>query len=186
MSDQLFSSHWYRVAKVKIALRSHVRVHQHMYRGNTWYILQDDATGHHHRFNEVAYTFIKLINGRRTVNEIWEIMQDELGDDAPTQQEVINLLGQLHYADHLLADLAPDVQELIDRRSKERKRLFISRVGNPLAIRIPLVDPDRMLTRWLRYVSPLFTKTASFIALAIMLLLYTLGERYLKLAEVPQ
>ncbi|MGB5585436.1 MAG: efflux RND transporter periplasmic adaptor subunit [Gammaproteobacteria bacterium] len=169
MSDQLFSSHWYRVARVKITLRSHVRVHQHVYRGNTWYILRDDSSGRHHRFNEVAYRFIKLINGRRTVNEIWELMQDSLGDDAPTQEEVINLLGQLYYADHLLADLAPDVQELIDRRSKERKRLIISRIGNPLSIRIPLVDPDRWLSRWLPLVSPLFTRTASVIGLGIML-----------------
>jgi putative peptide zinc metalloprotease protein len=169
VSDQLFSSHWYRVAKVKIALRSHVRVHQHVYRGNTWYILRDDSSGRHHRFNEVAYQFIKLINSRRTVNEIWELMQDNLGDDAPTQEEVINLLGQLYYADHLLADLAPDVQELIDRRSKERKRLIISRIGNPMSIRIPLVDPDRLLSRWLPFVGPLFTRTASVIGLVIML-----------------
>ncbi len=169
MSDQLFSSHWYRVASVKLSLRSHVRVYQHVYRGNTWYILRDESSGRHHRFNEAAYNFIKLINGKRSVNEIWEIMQHDQGDDAPTQEEVIQLLGQLHYADHLLAELAPDVQELINRRSKERQRLFISRVGNPLAIRIPLVDPDKLLTRWMPFVRPLFTKTAAVIGLIIML-----------------
>ena len=149
-------------------MRTHVRVHQHVYRGNTWYILRDDSSGRHHRFNEVAYNFIKLINGRRTVNDIWELMQERLGDDAPTQEEVINLLGQLYYADHLLADLAPDVQELIDRRRKDRKRRFISRMGNPLAVRIPLFDPDRMLSRWLPVVRPLFTRAAGAIALVIM------------------
>ena len=169
MPDQLFSAHWYRVAKVRIALRSHVRAHKHVYRDNTWYILRDDASGRHHRFNETAYTFIKLINGRRTVNEIWEIMQERLGDDAPTQEEVINLLGQLHYADHLLADLAPDVEELIDRRKNERRRLFLSRIGNPLAIRVPLLDPDKMITRWMPLARPFFTRTAAVIALVIML-----------------
>ena len=169
MADQLFSSHWYRVANVKLSLRSHVRVHQHVYRGGTWYILRDESSGRHHRFNEAAYHFIKLINGKRTVNEIWEMMQESLGDDAPTQEEVIQLLGQLHYADHLLAELTPDVEELIDRRKKERKNLLISRVGNPLSIRIPLVDPDRLLTRWMPFVRPLFTKTAAVIGLIIML-----------------
>ena len=169
MTDQLFSQHWYRVATVKLSLRSHVRVHQHVYRGGTWYILRDESSGRHHRFNEAAYHFIKLINGKRTVNEIWEMMQESLGDDAPTQEEVIQLLGQLHYADHLLAELTPDVEELIDRRKKERKNLLISRVGNPLSIRIPLVDPDRLLTRWMPFVRPLFTKTAAVIGLIIML-----------------
>ncbi len=150
-------------------MRSHVRAHKHVYRDNTWYIMRDDSSGRHHRFNEVAYAFIKLINGRRTVNEIWEILQDKLGDDAPTQEEVINLLGQLHYADHLLADLAPDVEELIDRRRNERRRLFISKIGNPLSIRIPLLDPDRWLTRWMPVARPLFTKKVMLIGLVIML-----------------
>jgi putative peptide zinc metalloprotease protein len=76
MADQLFSSHWYRVANIKLSLRSHVRVHQHVYRNGTWYILRDESSGRHHRFNEAAYSFIKLINGKRTVNEIWEMMQE--------------------------------------------------------------------------------------------------------------
>ncbi len=173
MSDQLFSSHWYRVAGVRLSLRSHVRVYKHVYRGSSWYIVRDESSGRHHRFNEAAYHFIKLINGNRTVDQIWEIMQHELGDDAPTQEEVIQLLGQLHYADHLLAEMAPDVQELIDRRSRERKRLLFSRVGNPLAIRIPLFDPDRLLTRCMPYVKPLFTRTAAvavFIVILVALL----------------
>lgn len=169
MSEQLFSSRWYRIANVKLSLRGHVRVHHHVYREDHWYILRDESTGRHHRFNEAAYNLIKLINGQRTVNQIWEILQQELGDDAPTQDEVINLLGQLHYADHMLADLSSDVAELIDRRRKQRNKLFISRFGNPLAIRIPLIDPDRLLTRWLPYVRPLFSKTAAFIGVVIML-----------------
>ena len=178
MSDQLFSSHWYRVAGLSIALRSHVRVHKHVYRDSTWYILRDESSGRHHRFNETAYSFIRLINGKRTVNEIWEMLQDSLGDDAPTQQEVVNLLGQLYHADHLLADLAPDVEELIDRRRNERRRLFISRFANPLAIRIPLLDPDRWVTRLMPLARPLFTKTAAVIGLCILLLALLEMVRY--------
>jgi putative peptide zinc metalloprotease protein len=178
MSDQLFSSHWYRVAGLSIGLRSHVRVHKHVYRDSTWYILRDESSGRHHRFNEMAYSFIRLINGKRTVNEIWEMLQDSLGDDAPTQQEVINLLGQLYHADHLLADLAPDVEELIDRRRTERRRLLLSRIGNPLAIRIPLLDPDRWVTRLMPLARPLFTKTAAVAGMCILLLALLEMVRY--------
>lgn len=169
MSDQLFSPYWYRVASVRLSLRSHVRVHQHNYRGNTWYILRDDASGRHHRFNTAAYNFISLINGKRTVNEIWERLQETLGDDAPTQDEAIRLLGKLHYSDHLLAELAPDVQELINRRTRERRRMLLSRMSNPMAIKIPLLDPDALLTRWISLVNPLFSRTAAVVGLLIML-----------------
>jgi len=169
MSDQLFSSHWYRVANVKLSLRSHIHVHQHKYRGNTWYILRDDSSGRHHRFNTAAYDFIRQIDGKNTVNDIWEVLQESQGDDAPTQEEVIQLLGQLHYSDHLLANLAPDVQEIISRRAKERSRMLFSRMSNPMSIRMPVLDPDKFLTRWMSVVNPLFTKTAAVIGLLIML-----------------
>ena len=71
MAEQLLSSHWYRLADVKLSLRSHVRVHQHRYRSTVWYILRDETTGKHHRFNEAAYNFIRCIDGQRTVNDIW-------------------------------------------------------------------------------------------------------------------
>jgi putative peptide zinc metalloprotease protein len=169
MAEQLLSSHWYRIANVKLSLRSHVRVHQHRYRNTIWYVLRDDTTGKHHRFNEAAYNFIRLIDGQRTVNAIWERLHDELGDDAPTQDEVIRLLGTLHFANHLLANITPDIQELINRRNKGRKQSFKSRFGNPMALRFPLLDPDAFLQKYMPYVAPLFTRFAGFIILTIIL-----------------
>lgn len=168
MTDQLFSSHWYRVANVKLSLRSHIHVSQHKYRGNTWYVLRDDSSGRHNRFNAATYDFIKLINGVHTVNQIWEMLQETQGDDAPTQEEVIQLLGQLHYSDHLLTELTPDVQEAITRRSKERRRMLFSRISNPMSIRFPLLDPDNFLTHWMPIINPLFTKTAVVAGLLFM------------------
>ena len=168
MSDQLLSPHWYRVANVKLSLRSHVRVHQHRYRNTTWFVLRDDTTGKHHRFNEAAYNFIRLIDGNRTVNGIWEILHEEFGDGAPTQDEVIRLLGTLHYANHLLANITPDIQELINRRNKNRKQSLISRFGNPMALRFSLLDPDAFLEKYISYVAPLFSRVSGLIILAII------------------
>ena len=169
MAEQLLSSHWYRIANVKLSLRNHVSVHQHRYRNALWYILRDDTTGKHHRFNQAAYNFIRLIDGVHTVNEIWEMLHEELADDAPTQDEVIRLLGTLHFANHLLGNITPDIQELINRRNKERKQSLRSRFGNPLALRFPLLDPDAFLHKYMSYVAPLFTRTAGFITLIIIL-----------------
>jgi len=168
MAEQLLSSHWYRISNLKLSLRSHVRVHQHRYRNTIWYVLRDDTTGKHHRFNEAAYNFIRLIDGQRSVNAIWEVLHEELADDAPTQDEVIRLLGTLHFANHILADITPDIQELIDRRNKGRKQTFKSRFGNPMALRFPLWDPDAFLKKFMHYVAPLYSGIAGFIYLLII------------------
>jgi putative peptide zinc metalloprotease protein len=168
MAEQLLSSHWYRIANLKLSLRSHVRVHQHRYRNTIWYVLRDDTTGKHHRFNEAAYNFIRLIDGQRTVNAIWDILHEQLADDAPTQDEVIRLLGTLHFANHLLADITPDIQELIDRRNQGRKQTLKSRFGNPMALRFPLWDPDAFLKKFMPYVAPFYTGIAGLISLLII------------------
>ncbi len=169
MSDQLLNSHWYRIADVKLSLPSHVRVNQHSYRKTVWFVLRDDTTGKHHRFNQAAYNFIRQIDGRRTINEIWQALNEELGDDGPTQDDVIRLLGTLHFANFLHTNLTVDIEQLIDRRDKERKQLFKTRFGNPLALRFPLLDPDAFLSRFLPYVAPLFSRMAAFISICIIM-----------------
>ena len=169
MSDQLLNSYWYRIANIKLSLPGHVRVHQHNYRKTVWFILRDEITGKHHRFNQAAYNFIRQIDGRRTVNQIWEALNEELGDDSPTQDDIIRLLGTLHFANFINTDLAVDIEQLVDRRKKERKQLFKTKYGNPLALRFALLDPDAFLSKYMRYVAPFFTRLAGIIALCVII-----------------
>ena len=156
MSAELYSPSWYRVAELRPRLRSHVRVHRHHYRGELWYVLEDRVSRRMHRFNAAAYYLIGLMDGQRTVQEIWDSAARRFGDDAPTQQETIQLLGQLHAAEVLQSDVAPDVAELLRRTRKGRPSLWLQNLRSPLAIRLPLFDPDRFLERWRPWYRPLF------------------------------
>ena len=157
MSEELFSPSWYRVAALKPRLRSHTRIHQHRYRGETWYILQDSVTGRHHRFTSVAYQVITMMDGQHEVQAIWDAVMSQLGDDAPTQGEMIQLLGQLHAVDALQCDISPDTEELFRRYQQTERRKWKQRLMTPLAIRLPLFDPDQFLLRYLHWVRPLFS-----------------------------
>jgi putative peptide zinc metalloprotease protein len=147
MSDSFFSPSWYRVAELKPRLRSHAQLHRHEYRGRVWYILQDLAGGKSHRFTPAAYRFIGLMNGRLTVQELWDAVSRDSGDDAPTQDEVIRLLGQLHAADALICDVMPDSEELFRRFGKHERMKLKQRLWTPLAVRFPLFDPEQFLER---------------------------------------
>ena len=148
MSESLFSASWYRVANVRPRLRSHAVIHRHLYRGQLWYVLQDRSSGRFHRFSPVANLVIGLMDGKRTLREIWDIACTRLGDDAPTQDEVINMLASLHRADVLQSDAHPDIQELHERNVKQERLKLKQYIQNPLALRFPLFDPDRLL-EWL-------------------------------------
>ncbi|MDP1612396.1 MAG: efflux RND transporter periplasmic adaptor subunit [Sulfuritalea sp.] len=154
MSQSLFSTSWYRVADIRPRLRNHAQIHRHIYRGGVWYVLQNHSTGKFHRFTPVANLIIGLMDGRRTLREIWDIACNRLGDEVPTQDEVIKLLSDLHRADVLQSDAPPDLHELQQRRKKHVRMRWKQYIGNPLSLRIPLFDPDRMLDRLLPLIKP--------------------------------
>ena len=168
MTQPLFSPSWYRVASLRPRLRGHARIHRHHYRNELWYVLQDQSAGKYHRFSPAAYHLIGLMDGERTVQQLWEQAGVQLGDDLPTQDEVIRLLGQLHAADVLQCDVPPDLLELFRRHQQHRKTQWKQRLRSPLVIRVPLWDPERFLERWLPLVRPLFSWYGVMLWLAVV------------------
>ena len=156
----LFSAHWYRVENLKPRLRSHVRIDRHLYRGERWYVLRDSVSGRHQRFNASAYYIVALMDGQRTISEIWDAALTHLGDAAPGQNELITMLAQLHAADVLQCDIGPDSAELFDRFSKGQRHKRIARFMNPMFTRIPVWDPDAWLERNVSRVKWLLTPMA--------------------------
>lgn len=122
-------------------------------------MLQDRSSSRQHRFNKAVYGIIAQMDGERTVQELWDLAQDSLGDDAPTQDEFIRLLGQLHSSDVLQSDMSPDGVELFGRQEKQRGK-WKQRFLNPFAIRFPLFDPDRCLVKLLFLAKPLIGRIA--------------------------
>ena len=168
MKDSLFSPSWYRVAGIKPRLHSHLEIHRHHYRGDLWYILQDHSSGRFQRFTPAAYMIIGLMDGKRTVQEIWDAVRARLGDDAPTQEEVIRLLSQLHGADALQADVMPDTQELLKRFEKKKTGKWMQNLRSPLFVRIPIFDPERFLTKFQDLVRPFFGWAGALLWLAVV------------------
>ncbi len=169
MAAPLLSNAWYRVAALRPRLRSHARLHRHRYRGEVWYLLQDPASGRVHRFTPAARTLIAAMDGARTVEEIWGIANRSLGERAPTQDQVIQLLGQLHSADLLQSDVTPDVAELFARGEREVKLRRRAAYGNPMALRIPLWDPNAFLERVRPWVELVWSRWGAAVWLAVVL-----------------
>lgn len=168
-TSALLSTNWYRVERLRPRLRGHVRIHRHAYRGAVWYVMEDRIAGKYHRFNPASHQVISLMDGKRTMAAIWKRLTDQLADDTPAQEEVIKLLGQLHGSDLVQCDVDPDVAELFERRTKEKRKKFLSRFMNPISLRFPLWDPDRVLVKVVAWMRPLLGGWGLAIWLAVVL-----------------
>ncbi len=169
MNESIFSTYWYRVATLKPMLRPSVTISRHVYRGQPWYILTNGMSGRNHRFNASAYSVIGQMDGYRTVSEIWENCGQQSDETAPTQDELIRLLGLLHEADLVQSDILPSTQEMVDHYRGVQTNTWKQRAANPFSMRFPIFNPDRLLDRWAHVAKPLFSR-AAFVAWLIAVL----------------
>jgi putative peptide zinc metalloprotease protein len=169
MGTALYSPSWHRVAGLRPRLRAHVRLHRQTFRDGVWHVVQDNQTGRYHRLSQAGHHLVGLMDGERTVEEIWQVVCDRLGADQPTQNDVVRLLTLLHNADLLLAGVTPHMDELADRSVRQARREWQSRVKNPLSLRFRLVDPDRFLSATLPAVRWLFTPAGFALWLLLVL-----------------
>lgn len=142
----MFSDSWHRVSNERVRLNPAVGVSRQVFRGRAWYLLRDPLNNEFFRITPEAHAFVGRLTGERTVGEVWQECLALLPDEAPGQEEVIQVLSQLHRANLLHSDLAPDSRQLFERQRKTKNRQLRGQALNFLFLNIPLFDPDRLLT----------------------------------------
>ncbi|MDP1929795.1 MAG: biotin/lipoyl-binding protein [Thiobacillus sp.] len=146
-AESLFSPNWFRVADLHPLLGGHVQVRRQPGRDALWYVFSDTATGRQHRLNDIAYQFAGRCNGRHTTQQIWETLLEKMGDEAPSQEEIIQLIGHLSEGGMLQVDKLSNVEALFERHEERARKQRRSGL-NPLAFRINLFNPDALLRRF--------------------------------------
>src|SRR5512145_269861 len=106
--SRIFHESWYRIANQRVSLSAGVRVHRQLFRGSRWYVLSDPYSGQFFRLRPPAYEFVARLSMRRTVEEVWQERMAIDPDNAPGQEDVIQLLAQLYHANLLHFELPPD------------------------------------------------------------------------------
>ena len=170
ISESLFSTYWYRVAKLKPMLRDTAIIFRHVYRDQPWYILRNSLSGSNHRFNTASYAMIGQMDGQKTVQEIWENVGKKSIEDSPTQDEVIRLLERLHDADLIQSDILPSTVEMLQQSQGQPNNVSKKPwMSNPFYLRFPLFDPDRLLEKLSFISARIFTRGMFILWLFIVL-----------------
>jgi putative peptide zinc metalloprotease protein len=140
-----FSESWHRVANARLSLLPTVAVNKQRFRGQDWYVLRDTYTQRFFRVTPQAYAFLARLAPQRTVEEVWQSCLRDMPTQAPGQEEVMALLGQMHQSNLLYHDTPADSLTIFDRYRDFKRRELQGKVLGFLSIRIPLWDPNRWL-----------------------------------------
>lgn len=175
MNTLLFSPVWYRVAELKLRLRDNLEIRRQTNHDQVWYTIYDVSARRHFRFPYSTYKLIGLLNGKHTVEEIWHHLCTALGDDAPSQDEVIQLLMRLSSLDLLQGDTISDPTETYKRQERLKKTKFKQALMNPLSLKFHILDPDKFLKSTIKYVNWVFSPFGLLIWFITVLIGMALG-----------
>src|SRR5688500_17871086 len=113
-ASQTFSESWHRIANQRIALRRGVNTRRQNFRGKRWIVLENPLSNQFFRLSPAAYEFIARLRPDRTVEEVWKECMEKFPDEAPGQEQVIQLLSQLYYSNLLQYAEAADSTQLFE------------------------------------------------------------------------
>jgi putative peptide zinc metalloprotease protein len=147
--SRIFHESWYRIANERICLRASVQIRRQRFRGSLWYVLYDPFNNEFFRLKPSAYRFVARLNLGQTVDEVWKDLMSQNPDDAPGQEDVIQLLAQLYHANLLHYDLPADSTKLFERYKERKQKIRRATLMSIMFFRIPLIDPDNLLKRLL-------------------------------------
>lgn len=142
-----YHDQWYMVENLRPRLRPVVEVHRQTFGDTPWYVLCHPDANTSFRLTAELYQFTAMMDGTRTVEDIWQLNQAH-SEKPLTQGEIINLLGKLNEAELLTADIPLDTNHLLQRRQERRLKKLGSTLSSFLFIRIPLWAPDAFFTRY--------------------------------------
>ena len=160
---QTFSENWHRVAAQCAALRPGVQVRPQWFRGEKWFVMHEPFNDQFHRVSPAAWHLIARLDGHLTVEAAWKATMAMDGDDAPGQEETIQLLAQLYQLNFLRGEIAADSAVLFQRYRKRRQRETRSVLANLMFPQIPLFDPDRWLQRLSLLARMIFSRGGAFV-----------------------
>ena len=169
-SGRTFSESWHRVAGLRVSLRPTVEMRRQYFRGEKWYVVQDPFNNQFFRIRPAAYEFLTRLRADKTVEEVWQGCLDRNPEEAPGQEDLIQLLVQLHYANLLYSDTPDASAKLFERYKKRRKREIKSKLLSIMFIRIPLFDPERILRKLSPVIKYLVSPGAALIWFAVVIL----------------
>lgn len=162
----LLSEHWHAVRFLRPRLREGVQPLHRLLRGKPWVLLLDPMTQRFHRLTPRVWRVLQLLDGRRTLDEIWNVAcenaaasgtDDAARDAAISQHELVQLMSSLYSNDLLQTQVSPDAGEVFERYRRQKRARFKQSWLNPMSIKVPLLHPDAWFERRARLARLLFS-----------------------------
>jgi putative peptide zinc metalloprotease protein len=157
LKDDIPASDLERRKHVKLRVRTDLNIAPQKYEGRTYYVVKDPVSLRYYRFKEQEHFLIRYMDGQHTLDQAQKEFEKRFRPDRLTLEDLEHFGQQLLTAGLAQNDSPQAGQQLFDRRKKRKRTELLQTFTNILYIKIPIFDPERLLTRMLPYTRWIFT-----------------------------
>src|SRR5438477_6035620 len=158
-----------RRKKVRIRIRGDLNIAPQKYEGRTYYVVKDPVSLRYWRFKDKEYYLIQLMDGETTLDDAQKKFEQRFRPDRLTLEDLEQFAQQLLNAGLAHNDSPQVGKQLFDNRKKRLRSEWMQTLTNILYIKIPVFDPDRLLTRMVKYCRFIFTMPFFLFSVGVML-----------------
>ncbi len=146
-------------------LRPDLVVQPQFYEGMTHYVVKDPLALKYFRFKIEEYFLLQQLDGKQNLQDVKKAFERKYRPQTISIEDLTRFVAQLHEAGIVQLDTNEQAKVLIRRRRKNRWRKVWGFIANILFIKIPVIDPERLLTRMYPYFRWIYTRT--FVTLSL-------------------
>lgn len=159
---------------LQVKLRPDLIVQPQFYEGMTHYVVKDPIALKYFRFKVEEYYLLQQFDGKQTLQDVKRAFERKYRPQTISIDDLTRFVAQLHEAGIAQLD-SPDQADVFIRRRKKRMWKQVGQFfANILYIKIPIIDPEKLLDRmypWFRWI---FTRTFVLFSFGLMLAALTL------------
>ena len=155
-----------RRKSVRLKVRPDLQVFEQKYEGKTFHVVKDPVCLRYYRFNKQEYFVFSRFDGNQTMEQVREGFEEEFKPQRLEHQDLESFARQLVTAGLVQHEQPGAGKHLFTRRAKQRRTKRFAAVTNILYLKIPVFDPDRILTWMYKYLWWIFT--TGFLLLSVM------------------
>lgn len=157
-TTNVFSDSWHKISSLKICLLNSVSIQKQTIRDEVIYVLKEPYNNKYFKVSKEAYKFISRLTLDKTVQEIFDEMIDNKVEDAPTQNEIIELVSSLHLENLLYFKNLPENDFIYERYKEKKLKDKKSKLYTFLYFKFPLLNPNNFLDKCKKLINLIFSK----------------------------
>jgi putative peptide zinc metalloprotease protein len=158
-----------RRKQVRLRRRPDLNIVPQRYEGRAYYVVKDPVNLRYYRFKEQEHFLLMLMDGTVTIDDAQKAFENRFRPER-LKLEDLEQFGQQLLTMGLVQHESPQSGKLLyEHRTKRIRMEWMQTLTNILYIKIPIIDPEKILTRMQPYLWWIFTRTfglASFVFMA--------------------